>query len=172
MTAHDRRFVLLESLADYVLAEGLEATSLRPMAKAVATSDRMILYYFKDKDAVISAVLGHLIARFKAVLAAAQAPASEPYAVLRERLHKAVLGEALWPYLRLSLQVAARAGQGDPLFAPHGTALTEVFHAWIAAQLDAQGGDHSVETAQLLLEIQGVVMLRAVGMTAVVTQAD
>ena len=48
--ASDKRAALIDKLADHVLADGLLHASLRPLAKAVGTSDRMLLYYFKDKD--------------------------------------------------------------------------------------------------------------------------
>ena len=38
----DRRALLLGKLADHVLAHGLSASSLRPLAKAAGTSDRML----------------------------------------------------------------------------------------------------------------------------------
>ena len=36
---------MTEALADIVLAEGLDALSLRPAAARLGTSDRMLLYY-------------------------------------------------------------------------------------------------------------------------------
>jgi AcrR family transcriptional regulator len=54
MASDDRLSLLLDRLADYVLAHGLTASSLRPLARAAGTSDRMLLYYFADKDAVMA----------------------------------------------------------------------------------------------------------------------
>ena len=52
-----RRAEIILRLTDYVLAEGLSATSLRPLAKAAGMRDRMLLYYFADKLVIITAVL-------------------------------------------------------------------------------------------------------------------
>jgi len=43
MAATDRHDALIDWLADHVLAHGLSASSLRPLAKAAGTSGRMLL---------------------------------------------------------------------------------------------------------------------------------
>ncbi|MGH3510433.1 MAG: TetR/AcrR family transcriptional regulator [Nocardioidaceae bacterium] len=52
-----RREELVELATDYVLVHGLIDLSLRPLAAALDTSDRMLLYHFGSKDALIAAVL-------------------------------------------------------------------------------------------------------------------
>jgi AcrR family transcriptional regulator len=53
----DRRHDLAEAATDYVLAHGLLDLSLRPLAAALGTSDRMLLYHFKDKNDLVATVL-------------------------------------------------------------------------------------------------------------------
>ena len=53
----DRRQVLAEAATDYVLEHGLLDLSLRPLAAALGTSDRMLLYHFKDKFDLVATVL-------------------------------------------------------------------------------------------------------------------
>ena len=50
---NERREAAIERMADYVLSEGLGAATLRPLAAAAGTSDRMLLYYFADKDELL-----------------------------------------------------------------------------------------------------------------------
>jgi AcrR family transcriptional regulator len=52
-----RRDELTESATDYALEHGLIGLSLRPLAAALDTSDRMLNYHFGSKDALIAAVL-------------------------------------------------------------------------------------------------------------------
>jgi AcrR family transcriptional regulator len=52
-----RRDVLAEAATDYVLDNGLIGLSLRPLAAALGTSDRMLLYHFTSKDDLVAAVL-------------------------------------------------------------------------------------------------------------------
>src|ERR1700709_2236837 len=53
----DRRHALAEAATDYVLEHGLLDLSLRPPAAALGTSDRMLLYHFKDKFDLVATVL-------------------------------------------------------------------------------------------------------------------
>jgi AcrR family transcriptional regulator len=55
--ATERRQVLAEAATDYVLEHGLLDLSLRPLAKALGTSDRMLLYHFRDKPDLVATVL-------------------------------------------------------------------------------------------------------------------
>ncbi len=53
----DRRLALAEGATDYVLEHGLIDMSLRPLAAALGTSDRMLLYHFSDKYDLVATVL-------------------------------------------------------------------------------------------------------------------
>lgn len=55
----DRRTELVSAASDYVSAHGLIGLSLRPLAAAIGTSDRMLLYHFDSKDDLVAAVLEH-----------------------------------------------------------------------------------------------------------------
>ena len=52
-----RRAALAEAATDYALEHGLIGMSLRPLAAAIGTSDRMLLYHFADKDDLVASVL-------------------------------------------------------------------------------------------------------------------
>lgn len=55
--ADHHREELLELATHYVLQHGLIGLSLRPLAAAIGTSDRMLIYHFGNRDALISAVV-------------------------------------------------------------------------------------------------------------------
>ncbi len=57
MSAPPRRDTLTAAATDFVLEHGLIGLSLRPLAAAVGTSDRMLLYHFGTKDDLVAAVL-------------------------------------------------------------------------------------------------------------------
>jgi AcrR family transcriptional regulator len=48
---------LLAAIVDYVLAHGLADLSLRPLAAAVGSSPRMLLYHFGSKEDLVIAVI-------------------------------------------------------------------------------------------------------------------
>jgi AcrR family transcriptional regulator len=52
-----RREELAETATDYALEHGLIGLSLRPLAEALGTSDRMLLYHFRDKDDLVATIL-------------------------------------------------------------------------------------------------------------------
>ncbi|MBZ5741346.1 TetR family transcriptional regulator [Nocardioides mangrovi] len=54
-----RRDELLDEVTDHVLAHGLIGLTLRPLAAAIGTSDRMLIYHFGNRDALVSAVVAH-----------------------------------------------------------------------------------------------------------------
>jgi AcrR family transcriptional regulator len=58
-----RREELAEAATDYALEHGLIGLSLRPLAEAIGTSDRMLLYHFRDKDDLVATILRTTSAR-------------------------------------------------------------------------------------------------------------
>ena len=58
-----QREELLERVTDHVLEHGLIGLSLRPVAAAVGTSDRMLIYHFGSRDALVSAVVARTTER-------------------------------------------------------------------------------------------------------------
>ena len=53
MNAHAvRREDAIERMTDHILLKGLAGATLRPLAAAAGTSDRMLLYYFADRDEI------------------------------------------------------------------------------------------------------------------------
>ena len=65
----DRRARTLAAAADYVLGHGLAGLSLRPLAAALGTSTRMLLYDFGSKEELITEVLAEIRRRESAMLA-------------------------------------------------------------------------------------------------------
>lgn len=163
--ADHRRADLLDRMADHVLAHGLGAASLRPLAEAAGTSDRMLLYYFRDKAELLAAVLDRLAARLGAELEARAAGRPVPPAALRAALAAAALDDALRPFLRLWLEIAAAAGRGDPVCAAAGQRIARGFLAWTDAQLDLPDpAERAAEAARLLAAIEGLALLDALGL--------
>jgi AcrR family transcriptional regulator len=71
-----RREDLLDQVTDHVLVEGLIGLTLRPVAAALGTSDRMLLYHFKSRDELVTAVVARAVERGVAAVEALPARAS------------------------------------------------------------------------------------------------
>lgn len=105
MAGMDRRDELLEQVTDHVLAHGLIGLTLRPLAAAVGTSDRMLIYHFGSRDDLVSEVLD--LANDRAIAALGALPAGETVRDAVNRLWEAYRYPPLLPLLRLYYQAAA-----------------------------------------------------------------
>ncbi len=165
----DRRAAILDRLADHIVTHGLIAASLRPLAKAAGTSDRMLLYYFADKAQLISAALETIASRTVELLAVRTAPEPMPYPVLMAQLSLIIDDEELWPYLRVFLEVASRAANGDPLYRDIGGRIGQGFYAWGMNQLDS--AQPEIDAARLLVMTEGMIYLKGVGLSEIARKA-
>lgn len=158
-----RRDDLLDKVTDHLLACGLGEDSLRRMAQAAGTSDRMLIYHFGDKASLMGAALTRAAQRLTAILDAARPAPMSPEA-LWQGLQGAAGNPAIWPFLRLWLGLVARAAEGDGAARQHGHALATMFHHWIDRALDMPEGEARRDQALALLQrLEGLVLLRAVG---------
>ena len=160
-----KRADIIQRLTAYVLAQGLSASSLRPLAKAAGTSDRMLLYYFKDKAEIITAVLEQISAQLVEMVGTHAAAEPLPVDVLRRKLAGIVFEDALWPYMRIWLDVAARAAMGDPFYRAVGEQIGRGFLEWGKAQLQSDSdAQRDIDAARLLVSIEGMLFLKSIGL--------
>jgi AcrR family transcriptional regulator len=165
LTPDTRRAVILESLADYVLAHGVSASSLRPLAKAAGTSDRMLLYYFTDKAEMMTATLGVIAGRIMAAMEARKAPRPLPFEQLQPIILDAIVDDDMWPFMRVWLEIASLSANGDTFYRAVGEQLGRDFLAWGAAQIDApdEAQRHNL-AARMLVMAEGMVVLKSIGL--------
>jgi AcrR family transcriptional regulator len=169
----DRREAAIERMADHVLAEGLAAATLRPLAAAAGTSDRMLLYYFADKDELLAATLDRIAARMTAQLDdAIPAEPRRPFPVLLEQVWAAMASESLRPFMPLWLDLASGAARG---LQPHRNVAGEIadgFLAWVTIRLQPEeGGEEPLSAPLFLAAIEGMYLLKAIGRGALADSA-
>jgi AcrR family transcriptional regulator len=167
----DKRQDLLDRLTDHVLAHGMGDTGLRTLGKAIGTSDRMLLYYFPDKAALMTGLMHNVAARLAVELGVLAAAPPQPATVLARELTTLATGEAFWPYMRFWLQTAALAAGGDPVCRSVGEAIGRGFLTWIAGRIDGPIAERDREAATLLQLVEGSILLNAVGLRDIVTTA-
>jgi AcrR family transcriptional regulator len=167
-----RRAEIIERLADHVLEHGLSASSLRPLAKAAETSDRMLLYYFNDKAEIITAVLQLVSARLVSKLGERAAPQPLPIDELRRQFAEILLVDDLWPYMRIWLEVASKASMGDPFYRAVGEQIGRGFLEWGKVQLKSDNeAQREIDAAKLLVSIEGMLVLKSIGLDDVNAKA-
>lgn len=161
----ERREAVIERMADHLLLEGLGAATLRPLAAAAGTSDRMLLYYFADKDELLSATLQRLAARMTAELdEAVPIGRLRSFPMLLEEVWAALASHGLKRFMHLWLDLAAGAARG---LQPHqnvaGT-IADGFLAWVTSRLKAPRGTKLALSAALFLaSVEGMLFLEAAG---------
>ena len=125
----------------------------------------MLLYYFADKGELIAAVLQQIAGRMVTLMEAAAPPEPLPYDALLARLFATLSDPGFAPYMRVFLDVASGAANGDPMLATIGETIGRGFLAWGKAQLKSDTPD--ADAARLLVTLEGTVFLRAIGMSDV-----
>jgi AcrR family transcriptional regulator len=154
------QIVLMDALSAHVLAQGLNRASLRPLAAAAGTSDRMLIYHFGSKDGLIAALLRHLADRMREGLSAALPPG--PFATEADLL-ATLLGlmrsEPFRPYVRVWFDIVSAAAQGQEAHRAAGREILAMYRDWIAV-LHPEG---AAAAPRLLALVEGLLVLDAVG---------
>jgi AcrR family transcriptional regulator len=161
----DRRTALIDAVCGHLLVHGLAKSSLRDLAAAAQTSDRMLLYYFRDKSDLMSAALDRLCGILQERLEAVRAPGPLDEEPLRAALVDMVMDDGVWSFLQVWLEIVARGGRGDAICAEAGNRIVANFFDWIARQSAAPTEEGRREVAARLLPIMdGLIVLKAVGL--------
>ncbi len=132
----------------------------------------MLLYYFSDKSEMIAATLEHIAQRLGLVLSELSGHTSLPIDQLTPKLFALLSAEALWPYMRLWLEIASLAAKNDPVCRTVGEQIASGFLHWGATQLDSPTPEaRAADAAKLLVTIEGMMLLKSVGLDDVCRMA-
>jgi AcrR family transcriptional regulator len=146
-------------LAPHLLAHGLGDSGIRRLARVAGTSDRMLLYYFANKEEILSAVLERIAAGLAESLEAIVGSTPLSPARARERVGEIVKRDANADPLRLWLDCASRASRGDPFFREVVADIGEGWIAWLGAALDAPVAERAALAALMMAAVDGQVVL-------------
>jgi AcrR family transcriptional regulator len=164
MIARDAaRVAVVESLATHLLAAGLAQSSLRQLAAAAGISDRMLLYYFKDKTEVLASAMGQVTATLAQTLdAVVPAGTRLPPGALAARAAGLAVAPATRPFMRLWIEVVAAAAKAEAPFPAIAGQISTGFFDWIEDRIDLPPGPARTHTATLLLALVDGLALVAV----------
>lgn len=159
------REALLDALCAHVLDHGLAHATLRPMAKAVGTSDRMLIYRFGSKERLIEAVMIRLATRLAAELSESIPPRrARSLSACGAEILSLMRSSRLKPYIRVWLEIVASAQSNSKAFGAIGHQLLSGFLPWVEERLPIDAIDRKHAAASLLTMIEGALVLDAVGM--------
>jgi len=155
---------LLPLLAAHVLEHGLGGASLRPLAKAAATSDRMLIYHFGNKEALIRDLLEYIAGVYATALEMAlgdERPAT------RQKCFARILAQGrepgMQPFMILWWEIVAGSARGVPGYAEAAEAMITKQLAWLETQMPADDPDPAGGARYLLTLLEGTLMLSVVG---------
>lgn len=126
-----RREDLLNQATDYVLTHGLIGLSLRPLAAAIGTSDRMLIYHFDNRDALITAIIARVNDRSVAAIRDLAPPPTVREGVLT--LWAAYQSEPMRSCEQIYVQATASGLLGDE---PYRTGVRRANDRWRAGLSD------------------------------------
>lgn len=164
------RETLLPMLSDHVLTHGLGAASLRPLAKAAGTSDRMLIYHFGNKEQLIVDLLAFLAERYSELLDTSFA--GNPAATRKELLSRILASSdqsAAQPYVALWWEIVAGSARDLPGFRSAAYSVMQRLLEWLEAHMPEGDPDPAGGARFLLTMIEGSQMLRAVGQGDIAT---
>lgn len=131
-----RREELLESAYRYVLEHGITELSLRPLAKAIGSSPRVLLFLFDSKDGLVQALLARARDDERALLEHLRSPESAGLSTVAARI---------WDWLAApehrGLLVLWAESYARSLVAPSGAwggFATATVDDWLALLADGQ----------------------------------
>lgn len=177
-----RRQDLLARALPYLAEHGLAGLSLKPLAAALGTSDRMLVHYFGTKEKLVGLVLAAARPDVPALLAAHDdhGPPGDP----RPRSVTDV-AHRLWadlcddgpqqPRVRLLLEVMALAMTQPDAYGPFAAAAVEDWVVPIAAALTARrqltAGEARARATMLVSGLRGLALDRYITGDAARTDA-
>ncbi|MFB7336076.1 TetR/AcrR family transcriptional regulator [Streptomyces adustus] len=133
-----KRRILLDQVREYVMRHGLADLSLRPLARELGTSDRMLLYYFGTKERMVAEALtvdeARPLPRIQDLLDAAGSP-EDPQALRRfleeiwQRFKAPATRRTLPLYLEIMVANVLHPGRYEPLTRDNLREWTELFTA-------------------------------------------
>ncbi|MEL6738488.1 MAG: TetR/AcrR family transcriptional regulator [Pseudomonadota bacterium] len=155
---------LLPLMAGHVMEHGLGEASLRPLAKAAGTSDRMLIYHFGNKEQLIIDLLGYIAAIYSAALDAGMGPER---AATRQECAARILAQSREPMMQnfmvLWWEIVAGSARGVPGYKDAAEAMISKQIDWLERQMPADDPDPRGGARYLMTLVEGSLMLGTVG---------
>lgn len=149
---------IIEKTSAYLLTHGLLSVSLRPLAKALNTSDRMLLHYFSSKEALLNESLIYIANQF-VVEMNKQEVGKLHQAALIAQMGVIIQTDLFNQYMRLWLEILLSSLNSERTYGHLGGDFLDIYHAWIKSHLIIENDEQEQrEISQTLAIIEGMVL--------------
>lgn len=148
---------IIQLITQYFIEYGLSDIGLRKLAAVSGTSDRMLIYYFETKDALIGEVLHSIASGFVGQLDLLFGQHKRNRDVLLDELLTLSGTPQFYAVIQLWFEVVGLAARGQEPFLHNATEIAANWLNWIESRMaDAQPDD----AIALFAEIEGRLMLK------------
>lgn len=152
---------LEQAAARLLLHDGLSGLTFGRLSRATGVSDRMLVYRFGTKAALLERTLDLVAAGLRDQLATLLDPSS-PARMLEQAAH-ALTAPEHGPVLAVWFEVLAGAARKDPACTAAARNVAAGWHGWLV-QVLADEPNPSLAASDLLARIEGVLVLHAAGL--------
>jgi AcrR family transcriptional regulator len=142
------KIALLEKILQYLLENGIHELSLRPLAQALGTNARMLIYHFGSKEQLIVETLELAQQRQIEALSSSPKPKKSVKAEL-VYLWKWFSSNEFLPFGKLLFEIEAQAINGNTQYA---TFATQILEGWIIF-IQSRFAGCSASTANLIVNM-------------------
>jgi len=154
-----RRAATLARATDYVLQNGLAGLSLRPLAAALGTSTRMLLYDFGSKEQLVAEVLADARRREAALLSEWRRGSDASDATTLHTIWNWIGAEERVPFLRLFFEAYVEALTHPERYAGGAAAMVEDWLSVIASEWRVDTPDPASATLMIAV-VRGLLLDR------------
>ncbi|WP_132092914.1 TetR family transcriptional regulator [Caulobacter sp. BK020] len=148
-----KRAELIERVAERLLAVGAAQIPLRDLAAELGTSDRMLLYYFRDKSDLVEASLEVIASRLSGMLDAVVPSVRAQPAELLLTLLALLRSDAFTPAMTVWADIIARGNRGEEPFQRIAGYTVLRWLDWLEHRLDLGSVTERRDAAAAILTI-------------------
>ncbi|MDA0267156.1 MAG: TetR/AcrR family transcriptional regulator [Cyanobacteria bacterium] len=156
----DKKQQITQQVIAHLLNQGLSDNGIRALAQAAGTSDRMLIYYFGTKDALINESLQFISAGMAEQLDALLGSHRRTAAQLLAEVTTATSSAMFLPMVQLWFEIVGLAARGQEPYATNAVIIANNWIDWIEAKLEQPEPD---QAAELFAQVEGRLLLRVIG---------
>ncbi len=157
-----RRLEIIEKTAEYILQNGIQNASLRKLAEAADTSDRMLLHYFQDKEELMTVVLSFISNRLIQMLDQTEMQKAS-FSNLVHYLYKIMKDPEVGPIMKLWLEIIAIASKKEDPYYSVAKNICGGFYEFYLQVLKVDEADKEQTAALALVIVEGIALLEGIG---------
>jgi len=162
---------ILDGAVDAAISDGLSQLTFGRLAKRLAISDRVVVYYFPTKDDLITEVLLLVGARLQEVLGGAFTGPADDHIALAKAAWPVLAPPQIDPLFALFFEAIGLAAAGREPYASLATQLLAGWAAWLAGFFAGTPGHRRAEAEATMAVFDGLLLLRQLSGAAAANRA-